>query len=339
MNDRMIAYGFSLTGKSHVARGVCCQDSHTVMQLDNGWYFAAVADGVGSAKNAQIGSRIAVETVAGVCEEFMPWNYDAVSIKSLIRTAFNYALKQIQKESGQSGEPLESYDTTLSMVLYDGHRIFYGHSGDGAILGLDIYGNYVSVTTPQKGPDGVSVIPLRAGPAVWDIGTYDEELATVLLMTDGMLDIFCPYLLRDTEHGRSRIYIPLASFFGDPLCFGDGEMEAERAKAAIGEFLRGEEDFEPELFYAVLERAYGKRVGASAQNLIDELKEHHYPLIMMQGVQDDKTIVALIHADLTVEDREEDFYREPDWAKLKKAWNRKAYPHLYADETSCISED
>lgn len=43
-------------------------------------------------------------------------------------------------------------------------------------------------------------------------------------------------------------------------------------------------------------------------------------------------MVGLINTDSVVDNREESFYQEPDWQKLQDAWNRKAYPHLYAQE-------
>ncbi len=150
--------------------------------MNNGWYVAAIADGVGSAKNSHIGSKIAADTVVDFCSEYMPWDYSVIGIKSMLRTAYNYAFKQILRESEKSGEPIESYDTTLSVVIYDGHRIIYGHSGDGAIIGLTIYGDYIQITKPQKGDDMVSVLPLRAGYTVWSIDTYEEELAAVIMV-------------------------------------------------------------------------------------------------------------------------------------------------------------
>ena len=227
----IIDYGFSMNGKSHIAKGVCCQDNHKIKKLDNGWYIAAIADGVGSAKNSHIGSKIATETVVTVCEEYMPWDFNIISIKSLIHTAYNYAFKQILRESQRSKEPIESYDTTLDLVIYDGCKIVYGHSGDGGIVGLNTFGNYVPITKPQKGADGISVIPLRAGYSTWNIDTYEEELAAVLLMTDGMWDnVLFPYLLRDNDNGLNRAYVPTASFFGDPICFSGDENSVEEAK-------------------------------------------------------------------------------------------------------------
>ena len=335
----IIDYGFSLIGKSHMAKGTCCQDNHKIKRLDNGWYIAAIADGVGSAKNSHIGSKIATETVVDVCEEYMPWDYNIISIKSMMRTAYNYAFKQILRESQKSGEPIESYDTTLTMVIYDGRRIIYGHSGDGAIIGLNVFGDYVPITRPQKGADGITVVPLRAGYTAWKIDTYEEELAAVLLMTDGMLDIFCPYLLKDTSNRVDRVYIPIASFFGDPTCFTGDEKSVEKSKETIREFLLGDEKFEVEKYYSFINKVYKKHVGSTADKMVDELKKNNYPLILMQGVQDDKTMVGLINTDLVVDDREESFYQEPDWQKLQDAWNRKAYPHLYAQDTASTVEE
>lgn len=325
-------YGFSLTGKSHITKGICCQDSHRIKQLDNGWYIAAIADGVGSAKNSQVGSRIATETVVTMCEEYMPWDYNVISMKSMMRTAYNYAYKQILREAQKSGEPVESYDTTLSMVIYDGHRIVYGHVGDGAIIGLNTYGDYVEITKPQKGADGISVLPLRAGYTQWKIDNYDEELAAVLLMTDGMLDIFCPYLLKDLSNKADRVYVPLASFFADPAGFGENEKKGSQIKKNIEQFITANEDYDVADFYEQLLKIYKKRVPEGGADIIKLLATNNYPVILMQNVQDDKTVVGLVNTEIKVDNKEPVFYEEPDWQNLQEAWNRKAYPHLYSEK-------
>ncbi|WP_066925674.1 protein phosphatase 2C domain-containing protein [Murdochiella massiliensis] len=324
----IIDYGISTVGKSHIKKGTCCQDSHYIKKLQNGWYIAAVADGVGSAKNSHIGSKIAAETVVEFCDECMPWDYNVISIKSMMRTAYNYAYKQILRESEQSGEPIESYDTTLSMVIYDGQRIIYGHSGDGAIFGLTTFGDYVEITRPQKSTDGVSVIPLRGGYTQWVIDTYEEDLAAVLLMTDGMLETLCHYLLRDHERKANKAYVPLASYFADPYGFSEEKIDCVRK--LIAKFVIADESYNADEFYERLLSIYKKRASDAADEIIDTLKKSNYPVNLMQAEQDDKTIVGLINTDLLVDDKEADFYSEPNWAELQEAWNRKAYPHLYA---------
>ena len=325
-------YGFSIVGKSHIQKGACCQDSHKIKKLDNRWYVAAIADGVGSAKNSHIGSKIATDTVVDFCSEYMPWDHSVIGIKSMLRTAYNYAFKQIIRESEKSGEPIESYDTTLSVVIYDGHRIIYGHSGDGAIIGLTIYGDYVQITKPQKGDDMFSVLPLRAGYTVWSIDTYEEELAAVMLMTDGMLDgAICPYLLK--QGNISEVYTPIASFFADPYGTAETEKKANKIKKEIKDFITIDEEYNTEKFYDRLAEIYKKHLGEKSKELVADLKEKNYPIALMQSVQDDKTMVALINTEVVFETKEIQHFSDPNWDDLQEEWNKKAYPHLYKEKT------
>ena len=330
----MITYGFSITGKSHIARGTGCQDAHKIRKLENGWYIAAAADGVGSAEKSHIGARIAVETVVDFCEECMPYDYNQISIKSMIRTAYNYALKKIMQEAKTNGEGVELYDTTLSMVIYDGQRIIYGHSGDGAILGLTRYGKYIEITTPQKGLDMISVMPLRAGYARWEINSCEEDLAAVMLVTDGMLDTISPYLLKFADQ---QIYIPLAMMFTDPYCFGK-KTDISELKAFVTA-----EKMNKEQFYGRLLRALARRLGSEdkAVEVCDKIKQNDYPLMLMDNQQDDKTVVGLINPDAELDNQDGSYYDEPDWVHLQELWNQKAYPHLYEqepDDTELVNE-
>lgn len=325
----IIDYGVSIVGKSHIKTERTCQDSHYIKKMKNGWYIAAVADGVGSAKNSQIGSAIAAKTVVEFCDKCMPWDYNLISIKSMMRTAYNYAFKCILEESLRSGEPIESYDTTLSMVIFDGQRIVYGHSGDGAIIGLTTFGDYVEISRPQKSDDGISVIPLRAGYTQWVIDAYEEDLVAVLLMTDGMLETLCHYLLRNHEKKANRVYVPLASYFADPNGFQEENIQAAREE--ISDFVSASETYNVDMFYNRLLKIYEKHLPHKFKEIVEELKKNNFPVSLMQAEQDDKTIVGLINLDSVLDNKDETFYAEPNWAELQEAWNRKAYPHLYAE--------
>ncbi|HAH18079.1 protein phosphatase 2C domain-containing protein [Eubacterium uniforme] len=336
----IFSYGVSLKGKSHQKSGVECQDSHRILRMDDGRIIAAIADGVGSADNSAIGSRIAVETVVQFCKEYMPVDNDPISIKSMMRTAFNYAFKKIVEESESSRRPIESFDTTLSVVIYDGSRIVYGHSGDGAIIGLNEYGNFVEITRPLKGADGFTVLPLRSGYANWMIDTYDENLVSILMVTDGMLATICPYLLRDMDNYANRAYVPLGSFFVDPHGVPGGKNERKKTKRAIEEFMVGSENYNSDDFYDRLLKIYRKHIPDQAEEVIEDLKKDNYPVVMMQNEQDDKTVVGIINTSLELDDNEPEYYADLDWEKLQEAWNRKAYPHMYPqDESAANAED
>jgi len=320
-------YGFSVIGKSHEKMGTKCQDASKIKKMDNGWVIAAIADGVGSAKNAQRGAKIAVDTVVEFCEECLPYDYNLVGIKAMMLTAYNYALKHIHCDAQRRKQPFESYDTTLTMVIYDGKRIIYGHSGDGAIIGLTSYGNYVIITRPQKGEDLVSVQPLRSGYKRWIIDTYDEDLSSVLLMTDGILETFCPYQLRDT----TKVYVPLIMFFADPDCFRNERYSDEDIRQSIQEFLIADERYDEDTFYKRLMYGLEKRFPDEEQALgvLLNIAKVNNPIKLMRNEQDDKTIIGLINLDSQTEMQECEYYTEPDWQQAQDAWNRKAYPHLY----------
>ncbi len=326
-------YGFSVRGKSHIATKTCCQDSHMIKKLENGWFVAAVADGVGSAKNSHIGSRIAVQTAVDFCCEYMPWDYNLISIKSMLRTAYNYAYKQILRESERIKEGIESFDTTLTLAIYDGNRIIYGHSGDGAIIALNTFGDFVEITRTQKGEDGVSVIPLRGGYTSWVIDAYEEDLCAVLLMTDGVLDTLCPYLLKDTEKGKNKVYVPLGAFFASPKAIIENEQSLMNLRREMEQFITSDESYDSNRFYNRLVEIYEKHVGENAKLFIEELKKNNYCNVLMQKQQDDKTIVGLINTKAISDNKQPEFYAEPNWEELQEAWNMKAYPHLYNQNT------
>ena len=54
-----------------------------------------------------------------------------------------------------------------------------------------------------------------------------------------------------------------------------------------------------------------------------------------EQVNDDKTVVVLVNPSIKTKQQPEEYYREPDWAELKKKhdekWKREAYPGLYKD--------
>ena len=76
-----------------------------------------------------------------------------------------------------------------------------------------------------------------------------------MLVTDGMLDILCQYLLKDSQH---RIYTPLASFFADPIGFGKGEKQDDRLRHILENFITASDDYKSEEFYIRLLEIYKK---------------------------------------------------------------------------------
>lgn len=233
----MLYYGMSLIGSSHIKKGSICQDASKAQKLINGWVVAAVADGVGSAKHSDIASKIAVDTVIQICNDRISKHTKMDELKSIILDAYKAAEKSIEDYVENQKDTITEYDTTLSMVVFDGQKIVYGHSGDGGIVGLTNDGKYIKITSPQKAEDNVCVIPLRAGENSWVIDECNEKLASVLLATDGVYDTFFPYLLKGQQ---VEIYVPLVRYFMDNNCLMANENNISEIENRIKEYLQSD---------------------------------------------------------------------------------------------------
>ena len=94
----------------------------------------AIADGVGACPFSDRGASIAVNTAVdklkNSIEEDKEWYKDPLD---LIRQAFEAALTAVKEtaEDEQAAYPL--FDSTLTAVIYDGHKAYIGHIGDSRI--------------------------------------------------------------------------------------------------------------------------------------------------------------------------------------------------------------
>ena len=329
----IFAYGFSLPGKNHLKAGTVCQDAHKILEMDNGCYIAAIADGLGSAKNSQKGAKIAVDTVIDFCNESLPlYRNDDDSIQHVIYGAYNLALNNINRVSKETGEAVESYDTTLSIVIYNGVSLCYGHSGDGAIIGLTTFGDFVDITKQQKGEDHSSVYPLRRYKH-WKFGAYsDADLVSVLLMTDGIFDALHPQLI------KPDIYVPLATYFADPNGIPNTQDAQEKCKLLIKDFLTADDDYQSEDFYYRLSSIYKRHIPNDTDRIIGNMKKYGdskklSSIGFMRNIKDDKTIVALINTDMQLDHKQAAFYDEPvDWLARCEELSKELYPGLYKDK-------
>jgi len=233
----LVSYGMSMVGTSHISKELPCQDYHKYELLSNGWMVLAVADGVGSAKHSEVASKMACDVFAETCRSLITETTTMAQVKDIIKEGYFNAEKEIEKHVNECGDSITDYDTTLSAVVYDGKQIVYGHSGDGGIVALTYDGDYIKVTHPQKADDGICVIPLRGGEQNWEFGECEEEIASVLLATDGVYDNFRPYLLK----GQSvEFYIPLIRWFMDNNVIGITEENRQLVEESRKNFLGGQ---------------------------------------------------------------------------------------------------
>jgi serine/threonine protein phosphatase PrpC len=232
-------YHMSLIGSSHLfEKNGVCQDSSDVRILRNGWVIGVIADGLGSAKHSDIGSSLAVSAVIEFVEKNMIDIWHEESLISLLRIAYHSAFKKIKDKAATDGYPINDYDTTLTCVIYNGTNVIFGHVGDGGIIALSPYGDFSILTAAQKGEEFYQVTPLRSTPDNWLFGTSIDSVCALLMLTDGVYDVACPWLIDKKEQ---RIYINYVRPFMDRNILSFKTVaDFENAKKEIEDFFSGE---------------------------------------------------------------------------------------------------
>lgn len=347
----MITGGYSIQGKSHIETGKVCQDSHQIADLKNGWYLAIVADGVGSAKHSEIGSSIAVTALEHYCKNHIDTTYNDTALLETLHAGYHYAYKQIVQYVSKNKGKIEEYDTTLSCALYNGKKVIWGHAGDGGILVKNIDGTFQIITSPQKGLDGISVRPLRAGESSWEFATYKNNVAGVLLFTDGMLEgVFMPSLLNVegcttveevSRQKNKKVAVNAAQFFLNPDCVYKNR-NFKNIDQTFESLLTGDFKDIQEIFSSALQNAYTKMFGkAVAREIVDSFTKYSYIPWALNRVTDDKTIVWLINDKCQPKLQKPDYYMDPDWKELKNTYQKilNGESIVSSDKTGNISNN
>lgn len=203
----LATFNITQRGESHVVSGTECQDSSASivvkLKCKKQLTISAVADGVGSCQYSKYGSETAVKTVIGYIKKRLERVYSQgdADVSTLIRNSFEMALKRIHACADSMKMPVVLYDTTLTVVVYDGNQAWYGHVGDSGCVALLKNGTYALITKRHKGEEANSVFPLPCK-SMWEFGKIDDVVSFVL-MTDGVLD-FCV----GNEKLDNRVFFP-----------------------------------------------------------------------------------------------------------------------------------
>ena len=84
------------------------------------------------------------------------------------------------------------------------------------------------------------------------------------------------------------------------------------------------------------------RIHKRGKNVVRDKIEDFIKNIPEEQVNDDKTVVVMINTASKTKSQPADYYKEPDWAELKRKhdeeWQRLAYPHLFAEKQTEVSK-
>lgn len=271
-------YNQTIPGTSHIEEGTQCQDANGVTRLENGWVIAAVAKGISGTMNSAVAASVAVDTSIRFLKDHSELiaSLDDESLNPLFNLSFIATQKKLEFYAEINGSPTEEYDTTLTLAIYDGKRVAYGHSGyGGGIITLDEHGAYRRLTPVQIADTHDEKFSLRTGRERWSFGFSGEDrVCSVLLATDGVFDVFCPQIL---------------AMMSNPIDIYE---------------VRGHMDTGLWKFNTVAEYKNQKK-------LFKEILREKFPT-----VTDDKTLVLIVNTDVLPEVKNDRYYAKTDFEEM-----------------------
>lgn len=249
-NKEISAFGVSLQGASHLEQNppVPCQDAHDMRWLDTeGILIAAIADGVGSCALSHWGSRTAVNSALDSVQNALVklakshrlrlTAEDATfrrTMKAIMLEAFRTAQAAVENlaDSGQPPQPVFAFQSTLTLVIYDGDCLFHGHVGDDGIVAQLPDGTVEMATRRVKGEEANSVFPLQSGEQFWLFGVV-PHVAGFVMATDGVLDSF---VAADTDNSGKNYFSGICYAFMEEAIYTLAGRSSDAPQRALNTY-------------------------------------------------------------------------------------------------------
>lgn len=120
-------------GKRHIAKGEQNQDAVQVLIQEQVPFstLMVVADGLGSCRFSDIGSRVAVQTTVDQRDLLRDVLHNKTTFQDASRRLSDAWLRKLSDSLGPV--PIAEYDTTLLFAYLEGDELIFGQLGDGLI--------------------------------------------------------------------------------------------------------------------------------------------------------------------------------------------------------------
>lgn len=210
--------GASVCGSGHQRHHQPCQDACQWQVVNSKWLVAAVADGAGSATQAEIGARLAVEAVVAHLAAQITANEFQIEADERLQTsltnAFQLARINLEQEAETRGIALRELATTLVVVVAHPELVAVAQIGDGAAVVKPQSFDPLALTVPQTGEYLNQTLFLTAPQALTQIQTvvWRGAPAQLALFTDG-LQLLALKLPEATAH--RPFFAPLFQFIAE----------------------------------------------------------------------------------------------------------------------------
>ena len=144
----------SVRGTSHEKWDLPCQDACRYQRLSDNLLIVAVADGAGSAKLSEIGSKVAAETAVNTLSEMIAdlgVDGEEIDWQERLINALSAAKMALETEANSQEVEIRELATTLILVLATSSFIAVAQVGDGAAVVEDKRGKIEAITQPERG--------------------------------------------------------------------------------------------------------------------------------------------------------------------------------------------
>ncbi|MEJ0052135.1 MAG: PP2C family serine/threonine-protein phosphatase [Methylovirgula sp.] len=179
-------------GSSHSKIGTPCQDSAQVSfieTLEGELLIATVSDGAGSAGHSEVGSKLAVENLAALVEEYFS---DGSRLEDLDREIAAHWMLHIQDalcaDAARAGRQVRDYACTLIGAIVGPQSAAFFQIGDGAIVAAHDTDEWDYVFWPQHGEfaNSTNFVSSRDVLTILDFQFSHRRVDELCLFTDGL---------------------------------------------------------------------------------------------------------------------------------------------------------
>jgi hypothetical protein len=227
-------FGASVTGSLHLQGNLPCQDAYCHDFMPNDFGLIAVADGLGSAKLSDLGSRIAVE--AAVCAAkklLLNFSSDDPDLSEIPIKMLYAARESLEETALKEGFQLSDMATTLIAVLFNRNRIYTAQIGDGAVV-AQAAGALVLLSGPANSEYANEVTPITCS-------TWLSNLCTGEILSGAeYLAVFTDGCQRASLLKTIEGYEPFERFFHPVFSYAAGIDNIEKSELELSEFLSSE---------------------------------------------------------------------------------------------------
>ena len=145
----------SVCGSSHEKLGTPCQDASFWSVQENNIFFAAVADGAGSASRSDVGAQIASQTAVEALKAETNLENRLLknprTFKTVLVKALKSALRAVKEEAKTQGIKPRELASTLIVVIATPKVVATAQIGDGAAVIQTQNNELIALTTPDNG--------------------------------------------------------------------------------------------------------------------------------------------------------------------------------------------